>query len=107
MAPLIPVGAGILAGCYLAFMALRAGDSMHFDVTPLSTTFALAAGLAIVAGLVVVLGAHEGAIGARFAVAAGALVFGVLAIFSIGLLILPIALLLFGFAVRGLLRRRD
>jgi hypothetical protein len=34
-------------------------------------------------------------------------VFAILAMFSIGLLILPIALLLFGFAVRQLLRRRS
>lgn len=104
---LIPVGAAILGSVYLAFMALRAGDSMHFDVTPLSTAFALMAGLAIAAGVVVVLRLREGSVGARFAVAVGALVFAVLAVFSIGLLILPIALLLLGFAVRQLLRRRS
>lgn len=104
---LIPVGAGILGGFYLAFMALRAGDSMHFDVTPLSTAFAFTTGLAIAAGMMVVLRLREGAVGARFALAVGALVFAVLAMFSIGLLILPIALLLLGLAVRQLLRRRS
>ena len=55
----------------------------------------------------VVLRLRESAVGARFAVAVGALVFAVLAMFGIGLLILPIALLLLGFAVRQLLRRRS
>lgn len=104
---LIPVGAGILGGLYLGFMALRAGDTMYFDVTPLSTAFALTAGLAIVAGVVVALRLREGAVGSRFALAVGTLVFAVLAMFGIGLAILPIALLLLGFAVRALLRRRS
>jgi hypothetical protein len=104
---LIPVGAAILGAFYLAFIALRAGDSMHFDVTPLSTAFALAAGLAIAAGLVVVIRLGERQIGAKFALAAATLVFAVLAMFSIGLLILPIALLLLGLAVRLLGQRRS
>jgi hypothetical protein len=61
---LIPVGAAILGGFYLAFTALRAGDSMHFDVTPLSTAFALVAGVAIAAGVVVVMRLGERQIGA-------------------------------------------
>lgn len=104
---LIPVGAASLGGFYLAFTALRAGDSMHFDVTPLSTAFALVAGLAIAAGVVVVIRLGERQIGARFALAAGTLVFAILALFSIGLLILPVALLLLGLAVRLLLQRRS
>jgi hypothetical protein len=106
-APLIPIGAGILGAFYLAFMALRAGDGRHFDVTQLSTAFALVAGLAIAAGITVLLRLGEGSLGARFALAAGTLVFAVLAVFSIGLAVLPIALLFLAFAVRQLLRRRS
>jgi hypothetical protein len=104
---LIPVGAAILGGFYLAFMALRAGDSRHFDVTPLSAAFALAAGVAIAAGIAVLLRLGDGSLGARFALAAGTLVLAVLAMFSIGLAVLPIALLLLAFAVRQLVRRRS
>ncbi len=104
---LIPIGAGILGAFYLAFTALRAGDSRHFDVTPLSTACALAGGLAIAAGTAVVLRLGEGSLGARFALAIGTLVFAVLAIFGIGLAVLPIALLLLGFALRQLLLRRS
>lgn len=104
---LIPVGAASLGGSYLAFMALRAGESTHFDVTPLSAVFAFVAGIAIAAGVVAILRLREGSVGAMFALAVGTLIFAVLAVFSIGLLVLPIALLLFGFAVRHLLRRRS
>jgi len=104
---LVPLGAAFLASFYLAFMALRAGDTMHIDVTALSTAFAFCAGLAIAAGLAVVLLLHEGALGARFGLAIGLLVFALLAMFSIGLVILPIALLLLGFAVRQLAGRRS
>lgn len=79
----IPAGTGILGGFYLAFMALRAGDSMHFDVTPLSTAFALGAGLAIAAGMVVVMRLGERQIGARFALAFGTLVFTLLTLRSV------------------------
>lgn len=106
-AVLIVLGAGILGIFYLAFMALRAGDSMHFDVTPLSIAFALLAGLTIVAGVVVVTRLGEASIGARFAVAIAALVVAVLAILSIGLVILPFALVLLAFAMRHLRRRRS
>ena len=106
-AVLIAIGAGILGSFYLAFMALRAGDSSHFDVTPLPTAFALVAGLAITTGIAVVLRLRERSLGARFALAIGTLVFAVLAIFGIGLAVLPIALVLLGFAVRQLLRRRS
>ena len=102
---LISLGAALLSGFYLAFMTLRAGDTMHIDVTPYSTAFAFVAGLAIVAGVVIVLRLREIAVGARFGIAAGGLVFGVLALFSIGLLILPVALLLLGFGIRQLVRR--
>ena len=104
---LIPLGAAFLAGFYLVFITLRAGDSMHIDVTALSTAFAFCAGMAIAAGLAVVLLLREGALGARFSMAIGLLVFALLAIFSIGLVILPIALLLLGFGVRQLARRRS
>jgi hypothetical protein len=106
-AVLIAMGAVFLGGFHLAFIALRAGDSMHFDVTPLSTAFALVAGLAIAAGVVVVVRLREAPIAARFAVAIGALVVAGLAIFSIGLVILPFGLVLLGFAVRQLGRRRS
>lgn len=102
---LIPLGAALLGGFYLGFMTLRAGDTMHIDVTPYSTAFALVAGLAIAAGVVIVLRLREIAIGARFGFAVGGLVFGVLALFSIGLLILPVALVLLGFGIRQLVRR--
>lgn len=102
---LIPLGAALLGGFYLGFMTLRAGDTMHIDVTPYSTAFALVAGLAIAAGVVIVLRLREIAIGARFGIAVGGLVFGVLALFSIGLLILPVALLLLGLGIRQIVRR--
>jgi hypothetical protein len=104
---LIAAGGGVLGSLYLGFIALRAGDSMHFDVTPLSTAFAFMAGLAIAAGVVGLLRLGEVSLGARFTVAIGLLVFGGLAIFSIGLVIIPFALLLLGFAARQLLRRRS
>lgn len=104
---MIPLGAAFLAAFYLAFTALRAGDSMHIDVTPLSIGFAFGAGLAIAAGAVVVILLREGALGVRFTIAIGLLVFAVLAMFSIGLVILPIALLLLGFGIRELARRRS
>jgi hypothetical protein len=104
---LIAASAGVLGGLYLAFITLRAGDSMHFDVTPLSTAFAFMAGLAIASGVAALLRLREASLGARFALAIGLLVFGGLAIFSIGLAIIPFALLLLGFAVRQLLRRRS
>jgi len=104
---LIPLGAALLGGFYLAFMTLRAGDTMHIDVTPYSTAFAFVAGVAIAAGVAIVLRLREVAVGTRFGIAVGGLVFGVLALFSIGLLILPIALVLLGFGVRQLVRRHS
>jgi hypothetical protein len=102
---MIPVGAAILGWSYLGVTALRAGDSRYIDVTPLSTAFAVAAGTAIASGVIAVMRSREVSVGARFALAVGSLIFAVLAVFSIGLPILPIALLLLGFAVRRLLRR--
>lgn len=104
---LIPMIAAAMSGLYLALVALRAGDSAHFDVTPLSIGFALAAGLAVASGAVALLRLRQGSVGPRFALAVGALVFALLALFSIGVLILPIALLLLAFAVRDLRRRRS
>jgi hypothetical protein len=103
----ILLGAAFLVVFYLTFTSLRAGDTMHIDVTPLSTAFAFCAGLAITAGAVVVLFLREGAVGARFSIAIGLLVFAMLAIFSVGLVILPVALVLFGFAIRQLVLRRS
>ena len=40
---LISLGAALLSGVYLAFTTLRAGDSIHIDVTPYSTAFAFVA----------------------------------------------------------------
>ncbi len=102
---LIPLGAALLSGFYLVFTTLRAGDSMHIDVTLLSTAFAFCAGLAIASGVVIVLRLREFAVGARFTIAVGGLVFGALAIFSIGLLVLPVALVLLGFGIRHVVRR--
>jgi hypothetical protein len=103
----IAADALLLACFYLAFMTLRAGDSMHFDVSPLSIAFAFVAGLAISAGVWVMLRLGEARIGARFALGAGLLVFAVLAMFSIGLLVLPVALIVLGFAVRELRSRHS
>lgn len=99
--------AAALSGLSLALVALRAGDSAHIDVTPLSIGFAFAAGLAVASGAVALLRLRQGSVGPRFALAVGALVFALLALFSIGLLILPIALLLLAFAFRDLRRRRS
>lgn len=104
---MILCGAVFLGAFYLAFTAWRAGDTMHIDVTPYSTAYAFLAGLVIAAGLVVVLHLREGALGARFGIAAGGLVFGLLALFSIGLLILPVALVVLGFGVRRLVWRHS
>src|ERR1700687_3127495 len=43
---MIPLGAALLSGFYLAFTALRAGDTMHIEVTPHSTALAVVAGSA-------------------------------------------------------------
>jgi hypothetical protein len=102
---LIPLGAVLLGVFYLAFMTLRAGDTMHIDVTPYSTAVAFVAGLAIASGVVIVVRVREIAVGTRFGIAIGGLVFGVLALFSIGVLILPVALVLLGFGTRQLVRR--
>lgn len=104
---MILVGSGLLGVFYLGLTRLRAGDSMHIEVTPYSTAYAFLAGLVIAAGLVVVLRLREPAVAARFGIAIGGLVFGVLALFSIGILILPVALVVLGFGIRQLARRRS
>ena len=103
----IAIGAGTLGALYLAVMTLRAGDSMHFDVTALSVGFAFVSGLAIAAGVAAAIGLGELAVGGGFALAAALLVIAILAIFSVGLLVLPIALIALAVAVRRLLRRRS
>jgi hypothetical protein len=102
---MIPLGAALLMAFYLAVTALRAGDTMHIDVTPYSTALAFVAGWAIAAGVLVVLRVREISVGARFAIAVGGLVFGILAVFSVGLIIFPAALVALGFGIRLLVRR--
>ncbi len=101
----IPGGAALICALYLAFVALRAGDSAHYDVTPLSIGFVLASGVAIASGAVVLLRLRQGSIGPLFALATGALVFAFLALFSIGLLVLPVGLVLLVVALRQLRQR--
>lgn len=104
---LIPLGAALISEFCLAIIALRAGDTMHIDVTPYSIALAFVAGSAIAAGVLIVLQLREIGVGVRFAIAVGGLVFGVLALFSIGVVILPAALVVLGFGGRQLARRRS
>ena len=102
---IIPAGAAGFCALFLAFLGMRAGDSAQYDVTPASTGFALFASAVIASGALVLLRLRQGSIGPLFALATGALVFTVLALFSIGLLVLPVGLLLLVIAVRRLRRR--
>ena len=100
----IPFGAVALVGVYLALVAVRSGESAHIDVTPLTLGFAGAAGLTIAAGAVAAWATGRPKLSAAFAVASGLLVFSVLALFSIGLAVAPLAVLMLVLAIRRLRR---
>lgn len=101
---LIPTTATAMAALYVAVLALRADAVAHFDVTPLTVGFAFAAGTAIAGGVLAMIRVRQGSIGPLFALATGALFFAALAIFSIGLLVLPFAIALLVVAVRRVRR---
>lgn len=101
----VPLGAAALVGIYLLVVAVRSGESAYIDVTPLTLGFASAAGLAIAAGAVALVVLRRPAVGGLFALAVGMLVFSVLALLSVGLLVLPFAIAVLVLAIRRL--RRD
>lgn len=101
----IPAGALALVGLYLASVALRSGESAHVDVTPWSIGVAFGAALAIAGGTVATWASGRPSLGAIFALAAGLLVLAPLSVFSIGIFVLPVAVLVLVIAIRRL--RRD
>lgn len=101
----VPLGAVVLVGFYLLLVGIRSGESAHIDVTPLTVGFASAAGAAMASGVVALWALRRGAVGALFALAAAMLAFSFLALFSVGLLVLPFGLVVLVLAIRRL--RRD
>ncbi|MGH2378800.1 MAG: hypothetical protein ACRDGT_10025 [Candidatus Limnocylindria bacterium] len=98
------LGTAAVVGLYLLVVEVRSGESAHIDVTPLTLGFAAAAGVAMAAGTVALRALRSWRVGLLFALAAALLAFSFLAMFSIGLAVLPAGLVVLALAIRRLRR---